>query len=204
MHTSARLTVLSAALLLAVCLGSCSGGTASTGSTGAPSSAAATPTADGETTLGATTSPGPALTSVQDIRSGDCFVPAPVASSQPSAGPDSSAEGSAAATADEDTTQSSQVDLVSIVECSQPHRFQVLDVTEMSGESLPEPDALYQQAQASCESVAAPYLSDQTGQATYRAQFLAPTADSWRAGDRSLVCLLTSADSTELTGPATR
>ena len=87
---------------------------------------------------------------------------------------------------------------------SQPVLYEVLSVTRLSEAALPELSALREQASVACQEAVSPYLENQTEHPTYRAQFLSPTQTSWKAGDRTLLCLLTSSDSTELTAAATR
>ncbi|MDU0972257.1 MAG: septum formation family protein [Actinomyces urogenitalis] len=199
-HTLATHAALVA--LLAAGLGACSGGTAATGSTSpaSPATTSATPMADDAASPSASTSPDAALTSVQDLQAGDCFLPSstePQTSATEPASPqpqDSSAPAQVP----------SQIDLVTVVTCSQPHLYEVLSVTRLSEAALPELSALREQASVACQEAVSPYLENQTEHPTYRAQFLSPTQTSWKAGDRTLLCLLTSSDSTELTAAATR
>lgn len=203
MRTPAHVLATLTSVLLAASLGACSGGNAAAGRTSpaSPATTSATPMADAAASPHATASPDPALTSVQDLRAGDCFLPFSSADAQASATTTSAPQ---AQDASSQGHAPSHLGLVTVVACSQPHLYEVLSVATLSEESLPELSALREQAGAACQEDVSPYLEEQAESPTYRAQFLAPTQGSWKAGDRALLCLLTSSDSTALTGPATR
>lgn len=114
--------------------------------------------ADDAASPSASTSPDAALTSVQDLQAGDCFLPSSTEAQTSATEPASPQPQDSSAPAQ----VPSQIDLVTVVTCSQPHLYEVLSVTRLSEAALPELSALREQASVACQEAVSPYLENQT------------------------------------------
>lgn len=93
---------------------------------------------------------------------------------------------------------------LTVMDCNQPHSFEVVGTVqrpEGSGSEFPGRIDIDRTAHQSCR----PLFEEHTGQ-SYTGQGLGietitPSRNSWSQGDRSIVCLVVSADRQPLTAP---
>lgn len=97
----------------------------------------------------------------------------------------------------------STVSKVDFVSCDAPHMYEVYnnsDIDDSVYSSVPTGDALDEEIQKACFSAFESYVGIPYPDSIYHVQSLQPTVGSWAGGDRTINCLITSADGTELVG----
>lgn len=197
MRTTTRALALPTALLLAVGIAAC-GSDDSNGSTGtaAPQTTAASDTSSSDSGLGsvsddssssAPSSASAAATeadaetkSAQDLEVGDCFT-------------DMGTE-----TDDDGAT----VNTVDVVDCSAPHLYEVYKNGDIEADSFPTGDAMDEKTADVCYDAYADYVGTSLDESSLTATALTPTSSSWTLGDRTVSCVITSQDGSDLTSSA--
>ena len=197
MRTTTRALALPTALILAVGIAAC-GSDDSNGSTGtaAPQTTAASDTSSSDSGLGsvsddssssAPSSASAAATeadaetkSAQDLEVGDCFT-------------DMGTE-----TADDGAT----VNTVDVVDCSAPHLYEVYKNADIEADSFPTGDAMDEKTADVCYDAYADYVGKSLDESSLTATALTPTSSSWTLGDRTVSCVITSQDGSDLTSSA--
>lgn len=197
MRTTTRALALPTALILAVGIAAC-GSDDSNGSTGtaAPQTTAASDTSSSDSGLGsvsddssssAPSSASAAATeadaetkSAQDLEVGDCFT-------------DMGTE-----TDDDGAT----VNTVDVVDCSAPHLYEVYKNGDIEADSFPTGDAMDEKTADVCYDAYADYVGTSLDESSLTATALTPTSSSWTLGDRTVSCVITSQDGSDLTSSA--
>ncbi len=197
MRTTTRALALPTALILAVGIAAC-GSDDSNGSTGtaAPQTTAASDTSSSDSGLGsvsddssssAPSSASAAATeadaetkSAQDLEVGDCFT-------------DMGTE-----TDDDGAT----VNTVDVVDCSAPHLYEVYKNGDIEADSFPTGDAMDEKTADVCYDAYADYVGTSLDESSLTATALTPTSSSWTLGDRTVSCIITSQDGSDLTSSA--
>ncbi|MBF0696668.1 septum formation family protein [Actinomyces bowdenii] len=98
-------------------------------------------------------------------------------------------------------TSSQEVSQVPVVDCSEPHLYEVYAETELSGDQLPDQATMDSEAESACLGTGySDYVGVAFEESEYGTTYLTPSQDTWDAGDRKISCLITSADGSEMTG----
>jgi hypothetical protein len=93
---------------------------------------------------------------------------------------------------------------VKVIDCAQPHDAEVFS-------AFPYPDApsdypgaapVKALAESTCKTNFASFVGISYDNSAFGLSYLQPTAESWKTGDRTIDCLITSGDTTQLTGSA--
>ncbi|MDG2025651.1 MAG: septum formation family protein [Acidimicrobiales bacterium] len=105
-------------------------------------------------------------TSIDSLGVGDCF-----------SGPEASVV----------ATEVSEVDTV---DCSDPHRYEMFAVKEMTNSSFPGESQAADMADDFCLSSFKSYVGLDYDNSIYWISSVSPTSDSWSRGDRSIQCAL--------------
>ncbi|MCL3778488.1 MULTISPECIES: septum formation family protein [unclassified Actinomyces] len=103
---------------------------------------------------------------------------------------------------DDSESTVSEVDFVS---CDDPHQFEVYnnsDIDDSVHSTVPVGDALDEEIYNACFDAFEMYVGIPLSDSSYDVQSLQPTVSSWAHGDRTINCLITSQDGTELVGSA--
>ncbi|MDO5064408.1 MAG: septum formation family protein [Actinomyces bowdenii] len=96
---------------------------------------------------------------------------------------------------------SQEVSQVPVVDCSEPHLYEVYAETELSGDDLPDQATMDSEAESACLGTGySDYVGVAFEESEYGTTYLTPSQATWDAGDRKISCLITSADGSELTG----
>ncbi|MDU0348981.1 septum formation family protein, partial [Actinomyces sp. MRS3W] len=157
----------------------------------------ATPTAD--------------VVSSMDIQVGDCLVD--LADPTPATAPATTATGSTTPSAPSATGSATAtggaadtVTNVSRVDCASPHLYEVYAEGAISADTFPDDELMEQYVSDICYGAFETYVGmsydDAYAQGSYAASSLRPTEATWAQGDRTVSCLLTSVDGSQLTGSA--
>jgi hypothetical protein len=99
---------------------------------------------------------------------------------------------------------SSQVTNVDVVDCAQAHDAEVYFVFDYpdAPSDFPGDQAVQTAAETGCKPAFADFVGLDFDSSIYGVKFLRPTSDSWGQGDRTIDCLITSSDDSQLTGSA--
>lgn len=174
------------AVLVAVLVVACQSDTESspTGSGQATQSASASGTPVGESQSPAGESQSPAAsgeagegeeTSVFDLAVGDCF------------------------------TGSVEAESVEVFDCEDPHVFEVYAVFDYEAgpdEAYPGDEEIGSVADDRCVDEFEPYIGEEYASSRWFATVIRPSEDSWRFGDREILCAVSLEDESEVTGSA--
>ncbi|RAX20802.1 MULTISPECIES: septum formation family protein [Actinomyces] len=207
-----------AALLLALGVTACQGGT-----TADPATPTTTPSPSATPSQGvplqeALATPTAQTVSAMDIEVGDCLTyatpgdaadagaetsntqtPEPSASQPDTATADASANTASAA-------EPGTVSSVDLIDCAAPHRYEVYAEGAIAADAFPEGDLMEQYVSDICYDAFENYVGtsydDAYTQGRYAVTSLRPTQSTWAQGDRRVSCLLTSVDGGDLTGSA--
>lgn len=217
MRTATRSLALPTALLLTLGLAACdfTGGTDTSGTTGtvSPQSTAATSsrTPSSETaSAGSTASAGTGLGTTTDTATSG----SDTSSSASDASPSSSVDSTTVSAQDlkvgdcftemgtETSSDGGVVNTVDVVNCSQPHLYEVYEEGDLSADSLPTGDALDQQTGDICYDAFETYVGTPLDSSSLTATALTPTSVSWTLGDRTVSCVVMSQNGSDLTGSA--
>lgn len=208
MRTTTRALVLPTALLLAVGIAACGsdGAHESTG-TAVPQTTAASDTSSSSADSSA--SSGSGLGSVSDDASSSSSAST---SGSSSAATEADAETKSAQdlevgdcftdmgteTADDGAT----VNTVDVVDCSAPHLYEVYKNADIEADSFPTGDAMDEKTADVCYDAYADYVGKSLDESSLTATALTPTSSSWTLGDRTVSCVITSQDGSDLTSSA--
>ena len=98
----------------------------------------------------------------------------------------------------------SQINEVTLVDCNQPHLYEVYYNHDITASTLPATDAMTEEVHNACAPSFEEYVGISYSRTTkYDVFTLTPSASSWIMGDRTITCMITSRDgTTELTGSA--
>lgn len=209
-HPRTALTV-PAALLLALGVAACQGGTTADHTTPtATPSASATPS-QSVPLPEALATPTAQTVSAMDIAVGDCltYVTAgDAADASNTQTPEPSASQSAGATADAsaNAAEPGTVSSVNLVDCAAPHLYEVYAEGAIAADAFPDDGLMEQYVADICYDAFENYVGtsydDAYTQGRYAVTSLRPTQSTWEQGDRRVSCLLTSVDGGEFTGSA--
>ncbi|MBO3723617.1 septum formation family protein [Actinomyces bowdenii] len=92
---------------------------------------------------------------------------------------------------------------VTVVDCSEPHLYEVYAESEMTGTALPSEQEIETTAAQTCGAGFESFvgISAEASQ-TYTYTYFYPTQASWDHGDRLISCMVVTQDETETTGSA--
>jgi hypothetical protein len=84
--------------------------------------------------------------------------------------------------------------------CTEEHDAEIIGVTTVDGDEMPQSDALDAQAQDDCLAAFQDYVGTAYEDSTLGLTWLVPTQDSWdKADDREIVCVALTSDGSSLT-----
>jgi hypothetical protein len=95
------------------------------------------------------------------------------------------------------------VSSVNTVDCAKEHTNEVFAITQYpAGKADPFPgdEALRDRANADCPPAFQAFVGKPFDQSEFDILFLTPSADTWKSGDRAIVCTLSLPDAAKLTG----
>jgi hypothetical protein len=93
---------------------------------------------------------------------------------------------------------------VTVIACTSPHDAEVYSTFQYPNapSDYPGSATVKTTAEDGCKTAFAPFVGKSFDESVYGLSYLQPTADSWKTGDRTIDCLITSTDTTQLTGSA--
>lgn len=89
---------------------------------------------------------------------------------------------------------------VAIVDCAEPHDNEVYYLFDLAGGDFPGDAGLGDSAVDGCLDQFDGYVGVDYASSVLDIRYLIPTAETWRDGDREVVCILYQLDNGELTG----
>ena len=89
-----------------------------------------------------------------------------------------------------DSSLEGEVSEVSIIDCGQPHTSEVYHSFQMTDSSLPDQTGIETIVQDQCLPSFESFVGVDYPSSALDVSYLAPTQDSWDAGDRELLCLI--------------
>ena len=92
--------------------------------------------------------------------------------------------------ATDDTSLEGEVQEVTIIDCNQPHATEVFHSYMLTDASLPDEAGVQAIVEEQCLPAFETFVGIDYYSSMYEVTFLSPTADSWDAGDRELLCLI--------------
>lgn len=99
-------------------------------------------------------------------------------------------------------TNAVQVASVEGVPCTSPHDGEAYGSHLVVEATYPGATAMISAAEAGCLDRFDDYVGLDFQSSVYNFSFLYPTEESWKTGDREVVCIITSLDGSKLTGSA--
>lgn len=84
------------------------------------------------------------------------------------------------------------IDNVELLACQNPHYWEAYAATEIPGRLFPGDTVLDERAEEFCEDEFERFIGIPYGDSRYTWTFLKPSKESWRDGDRELMCLVGS------------
>lgn len=78
---------------------------------------------------------------------------------------------------------------VSLIDCAQPHDYEVVGSVVLDGEDFPGNEAAVDEARIACEPVFRGYTGFDRGGTAWLLNALTPTSEGWAAGNRTGTCL---------------
>lgn len=97
----------------------------------------------------------------------------------------------------------SSVETVPLIDCNAPHLYEVYAEGNITDSTLPVGDAMTDWGSKICVDPFKDYVGvDYYSSTAYSITYLNPTPGSWANGDRTISCLITSMDNSELVGSA--
>jgi hypothetical protein len=84
-----------------------------------------------------------------------------------------------------------EVESVTIVDCGQPHELEVFHRHDIEGESLPDATGIDTLVREQCLPTFEQFVGLDLDSSALDVHYFSPTSDSWDAGDRELLCLVT-------------
>ncbi|AJT43108.1 hypothetical protein UM93_12320 [Psychromicrobium lacuslunae] len=92
------------------------------------------------------------------------------------------------------------VEKVVTLPCSKPHDYEAFDRTEMKDSDYPGETAATDQAEAYCKPAFTKFVGISIDDSTLNMTYFYPTAESWKQGDREILCLVTGKKGEKTTG----
>lgn len=87
-----------------------------------------------------------------------------------------------------------QIERITPVPCSEPHAWEAYASTTIEGVSkLPSPEDLQRRIESLCIPAFEEFVGLPLQQSEYMVQPLTPTENTWRSGDRTIMCLVGTA-----------
>ncbi|QLQ16209.1 MAG: septum formation family protein [Micropruina sp.] len=77
-----------------------------------------------------------------------------------------------------------------LVPCDEKHYYEVFGSTQMTGDTFPGESETSKQAQKFCDAEFTKFVGIPSTKSKYGVFYLTPIADSWKAGDREILCLV--------------
>lgn len=77
-----------------------------------------------------------------------------------------------------------------LLPCDQKHYYEVFASTQMTGDTFPGESETSKQAEAYCDGEFTKFVGISSAKSKYGMFYLTPIADSWKAGDREILCLV--------------
>ncbi len=102
--------------------------------------------------------------------------------------------------ATDDSSLEGEVQEVTIIDCGQPHATEVFHSYMLTESSLPDEAAIRTIVEEQCLPAFESFVGIDYYSSIYEVTFLSPTADSWDAGDRELLCLIVDPSGADVTG----
>jgi hypothetical protein len=102
--------------------------------------------------------------------------------------------------ATDDTSLEGEVQEVTIIDCAEPHASEVYHSYTMTEDSLPDEAGIQTIVEEQCLPAFESFVGVDYYSSIYDVTFLSPTADSWEAGDRELLCLIVDPSGAQVTG----
>ena len=99
-----------------------------------------------------------------------------------------------------DDPETELVSSLELIECAEPHDNEVFAEVFMSDASFPGDNGVAEFAFEECFAPFEAYVGESYAESPLDYIYLGPTQESWDAGDRSVLCILYSADLAKLTG----
>lgn len=93
----------------------------------------------------------------------------------------------------EDLPYSSHVASVSKIDCDRPHRGEVYEVVPVAGERFPGDETMDNYANK-CGPALDRYAPAAANDSAYSMFYLHPTRETWKIGDRTITCVVTTED----------
>jgi hypothetical protein len=103
------------------------------------------------------------------------------------------------------TADTSVLDTVLVVDCADPHVYEVYHVFDHEagdGDAFPGEGAIQEAAAAECEASFEPYVGLSYQDSQWYGTTVPPNESTWAEGDREVLCLLHLEDESEVTGSA--
>lgn len=98
---------------------------------------------------------------------------------------------------------SSSVETVPLIDCNAPHQYEVYAEGDIDASTFPSDDEMKQYGEDICLAPFEDFVGvDYYSSGAYDITFLNPTSGSWDNGDRTVTCLITSIDGSDLVGSA--
>lgn len=88
---------------------------------------------------------------------------------------------------------------IEVVGCEDPHEAEIVGVDTITEKALPPESTLEEMAFTQCHAHFTRYVGIEASDSNLDAMWLLPTPASWKAGDRSIVCLATVTNDSPLT-----
>lgn len=88
---------------------------------------------------------------------------------------------------------------IEVVGCEDPHEAEIIGVETITEKALPPESTLEELAFTQCHAHFTRYVGIEATDSNLDAMWLLPTPASWKAGDRSIVCLATVTNDSPLT-----
>ncbi|UVJ40309.1 septum formation family protein [Arthrobacter sp. CJ23] len=93
-----------------------------------------------------------------------------------------------------------EVQDVTIIPCGASHDFEAYAAMKFDGGAYPGDDAVQTQSQDFCGTEFATFVGKAFDDSTLEITYLYPTRDSWKGGDREIMCLIGGAAGAKTTG----
>ncbi len=93
-----------------------------------------------------------------------------------------------------------QVEDVPVVECEDPHDNEVFANVDLTGDDYPGQDQVENRATQICYDNFSDYVGISYEESVYDIGWLFPTAETWSAGDREVICFGYHIDFEKITG----
>jgi len=89
---------------------------------------------------------------------------------------------------------------VPVVDCADPHDNEVIGNFDLPDGGYPGDDVVADRAQTGCLGRFEPYVGVDYASSIYDLGWFTPTADSWDAGDREVICFVYAVDFSRIEG----